>query len=257
MQKVTARSCRPYNIIYTTHTMTTQRNTLWLLLVLAAWLLPFGVQAADVYLSVSPTMTVTGDGHIDEEATEYGGNAPMYAVFRANPQDLGDYEALYEWRFTRQNETEPFLVRYDQDTEYNFTESGSYYVELRVSFVLGTDTIEYAQDTPFSISINESILEFPNAFTPNDDGANDVFKAKDTYQSIVKFNAKIFNRWGKLLYEWNDPAGSWDGTFHGREVPDGAYYLNCQADGADGRHYSIKKTINLLRRYEENTGAIE
>ena len=71
------------------------------------------------------------------------------------------------------------------------------------------------------------------------------------------FNAKVFNRWGKLLFEWTDPAEGWDGTYKGRDVPERAYYFNCQADGAAGHHYSIKKTINLLRRYEENTGTID
>lgn len=92
----------------------------------------------------------------------------------------------------------------------------------------------------------------PNAFTPNGDGVNDVFRVKDGYQSIVQFHAAVFDRWGKKLYEWSDPAGGWDGRSGGHDVPDGAYYLNLQARGADGRKYNIKKVINLLRGYLEN-----
>ena len=143
-------------------------------------------------------------------------------------------------------------MRYDEDTEYNFNESGSFSVELRVSFVQGTDTIAYAMDTPFSLTISESKLEVPNAFTPNGDGVNDVFRVKDGYQSIVQFHAAVFDRWGKKLYEWSDPAGGWDGRSGGHDVHDGAYYLNLQALGADGRKYNIKKVINLLRGYLEN-----
>ena len=69
-----------------------------------------------------------------------------------------------------------------------------------------------------------------------------------------RFRAIVFSRWGKKLYEWNDPAGGWDGRSGGSDVPDGAYYLNIEARGADGKNYHIKKTINLLRGYTEDRG---
>lgn len=196
-------------------------------------------------------MNVTGDDYVDEPLDEYSGNAPMHAVFRANAENTGSYEPLYEWRFTRAGEQTPFLVRYDEETEYDFTKSGTFTVELRVSFVLGRDTIEFEQDTPFMVNINESRLEVPNAFTPNGDGINDVFRVKDGYQSLVTFRAMVFSRWGKKLYEWTDPAGGWDGRSAGNNCPDGAYYLVVEARGADGRNYKIKKTINLLRGFIE------
>ncbi|MBR1593919.1 MAG: gliding motility-associated C-terminal domain-containing protein [Alloprevotella sp.] len=203
-----------------------------------------------------PTMRVTGDEYVDEELTEYDGNAPMAAVFEANAENVGDREALYEWRFTRQGEETPFLVRYDERTDYVFQTSGSYYVELRASFVLDGDTIDFAMDQPFAVSINESRLEVPNAFTPNNDEKNDVFKVKN-HQSIVEFRAMVFSRSGKKFYEWTDIEGGWDGRSGGRDCPDGAYYLNIQARGADGRKYNIRKTINLLRGYQESTGTAD
>ena len=56
-----------------------------------------------------------------------------------------------------------------------------------------------------SVSIYESKLEFPNAFSPNGDGINDIFKAKDGYKSITEFHATVFNRWGQKLYTWDNP----------------------------------------------------
>ena len=224
-------------------------------ILLALLLLPLQAAAQDGP-TCSPTMRCTGGDMVDEEATEYDGNAPMYATFEANPENTGDYTRLYEWRFSRQNEEEPFLVRYDERTDYNFTQSGSYYVELRVSFVLEGDTIDYTMDTPFAISISESYLEAPNAFTPNGDGINDIFKVKTGHRSIVEFRATVFSRWGKKLYEWTDIEGGWDGRAGGHDCPSGAYYLHIEAKGADGRRYHIKKTINLLRGYQESTGII-
>lgn len=216
----------------------------------------FILSAFVAFLSLSaqtaaPTMTiVTADGTESEE-TAYEGSAPLKAHFKANPQDVGDYTPLYEWRIRRTADTSPFLIRYDEDIDYEFTESGAFVIELNISFVHGTDTLEFVMDSPFTVNVSESQLEFPNAFTPNGDGINDIFKAKEGYKSIVSFEAAVFSRWGKKLYEWRDLDGGWDGRSGGHDVPDGAYYLVVKARGADGRNYNIKKVINILRGYTE------
>lgn len=100
--------------------------------------------------------------------------------------------------------------------------------------------------------IGESKLSFPNAFSPNGDGKNDKFIAKEC-QNIVEFHAYIFNRWGQKLFDWTDSADGWDGTQNGTPVKDGVYYLLCKAKGTDGKTYTIKKDVNLLRGYDEGT----
>ena len=102
------------------------------------------------------------------------------------------------------------------------------------------------------MSISESKLEFPNAFSPNGDGYNDVLRAKEGYQSIVSFEAAVFSRWGRKLYSWNSPAGGWNGKVNGRTVSDGVYFLVVKAKGADGRKYNIKKTISVLTGYDNS-----
>lgn len=199
-------------------------------------------------------MTIIASDGTESEEVSFSGSAPMSARFQSNASHLGDYTAYYEWRFNRAGEETPFLIRYDADTEFEFRESGSFAVELRISFVQGTDTIEYRTDAPYLININESKLELPNAFTPNGDGINDIFKVKEGYESIISFEAAVFNRWGKKLYEWKDIGGGWDGKSGGSKVPDGAYYLVVKARGADGKNYDCKKVINLLRGYTEKTG---
>ncbi|MFW5575321.1 MAG: gliding motility-associated C-terminal domain-containing protein, partial [Bacteroidales bacterium] len=184
-------------------------KTLYIFLLMLC--LATGVQAAtdDELPSAEPTMTVTNNKGETSEETSFNGDAPMTATFRANPKDLGAYTPRYEWRFVRAGESAPFLTRYEETTTYTFAESGTFTVTLLVSFVNGDDVIEYDQSDggePFNITISESLLEFPNAFTPNGDGINDVFKAKEGYRSIVSFKAIVFNRNGKKLYEWTDPA---------------------------------------------------
>lgn len=218
---------------------------------------PGNARLLDELPTANPVMVYMDDDGLEVEETSYDGDAPFEATFKAQPENMGDYTALYEWQFTRSTETEPWLIRYDEETSYTFKESGSFTVELFVSFVQGTDTIEYEMDEAFSITISESQLEVPNAFTPNGDGINDIFRVKDGYSSIISFKATVFSRWGKKIYEWNDPEEGWDGTSGGRNVPDGAYYLHIQATGADGRKYNIKKVINLLRGYSESSSTSE
>ena len=100
-----------------------------------------------------------------------------------------------------------------------------------------------------STSGTESKLVMPNAFTPNGDGHNDIYKAKE-YQNLSEFRAYIFNRWGQKLYEWRDPAEGWDGTYKGRDVKDGVYYVLVKARGNDDVIYNIRKDVNLLRGHE-------
>ncbi len=205
----------------------------------------------------NPVMTVITDEG-EQEETSYEGPAPVEIRFEARPENLGSYTAYYEWRFyTQGNESSPYIIRYDENTAYTFMTSGQTFIDLLITFVDGKDTINYEMDEPFVVSVSESKLEMPNAFSPNGDGINDVYKAKDGWQSIVSFKAAIFTRWGKKLYEWNDPDGGWDGKVNGHVVPDGAYYCVVQAKGADGKNYSIKKTVSVLTTYDEQSTGTE
>lgn len=209
--------------------------------------------------TISPTATyVTEEG--EEENSNMSGNAPLLGRFRANPQNVGSYSATYQWRFTLNGESEPYLTRYEEDTEYTFTKAGTHNIVVYATFINGNDTIAYTQEYwnevgPMSVTISESKLEMPNAFSPNGDGINDIYKAKDGYQSIIEFHAYIFNRWGQKLYEWDDPAGGWDGKYNGKDVKQGVYFVLVKAKGADGRTFNIRRDVNLLRGYSEESGS--
>lgn len=204
--------------------------------------------------TIAPTVVFTdADGN---ESTErnFSGSAPITAKFTLNPADAEGWIAHYEWRFYKDgNSSEPYMIRYEENTEYTFTQSGANYIECYTTFIQGTDTVKYEadywQNNRFTVSVYESKLEFPNAFSPNGDGINDVYRAKTGYQSIIDFKAVIINRWGQKLYEWKDLAGGWDGTYKGKDVKSGTYYCIIKARGADGRVFNIRKDVNLMRNY--------
>lgn len=199
-----------------------------------------------VLADFNPTAYYTIDGE-EIESTDMiaDAQAPLTVRFAANPTET-EGDVGYEWRFTREGEEKPFMTRYEETTTYEFKQSGMTKVELYVTMA-GYDEAELT--ATFSISITNSMLEMPNAFSPNGDGVNDIYKAKENHKSIVEFHAYIFNRWGQKIYDWTDINGGWDGTWNGKDVKDGTYYVLVKAKGADGINYEIKKDVNVLRKY--------
>lgn len=214
-----------------------------------------GLRAQDLLPTIAPTAVYTTlEG--EEENPEMSGSAPLTGKFYANEENVGAYSATYEWRFTLEGEAEPYLIRYERDTEVTFTKAGSHSIVLYATYVLGQDTVAYREQywqevQPLRVTISESRLEMPNAFSPNGDGINDVYKAKDGFQSLVEFHAYIYNRWGQMLFDWTNPNEGWDGTYKGKDVKDGVYFVLVKAKGADGRTFTIKRDVNLLRGYIE------
>ena len=210
--------------------------------------------------TVNPQAYYVNSDNVQQETRSItDGQAPLDVTFRSNPSGMDDYTPSYEWHFRRQRQNEPqreLFVRYEEDTQYTFTESGTYTIVQKTR--LEQDGIEL-DSVAITIVISDSRLEFPNAFSPNDDKQNDVFKAKDGkdgdtsggYKNIIEFHAYIFNRWGQKLFEWTDISEGWDGTYRGSPVKDGVYFLLCRAKGADGKEYNIRKDVNLLRGFTE------
>lgn len=230
-----------------------------ILLSVVAALMPVMLQAQD-YPTIDPQATVTTDDG-EEQDNAYSGSAPLHVSFAANAENTSGWDCIYEWRFyTEGNSDSPYLTRYEENTEYTFETAGANYIVLYATFIQGTDTVAYTEEywqenTPITMTISESELNMPNAFSPNGDGINDIYKPKAGYKSIVEFKAYIFNRWGQKLYEWSDPSTGWDGTYNGKDVKQGVYFCLVKARGADGRQFNIKTDVNLLRGYTESSGA--
>ena len=93
-------------------------------------MIPFGL-LAQTSPTVNPSGTyTTGDGEETDDATN-SMSAPVTAHFSANPSNVGDYSARYEWKIWKEGESEqPLLHRFDEEIDYVFNESGSYRIQL-------------------------------------------------------------------------------------------------------------------------------
>lgn len=171
------------------------------------------------------------------------GSGPLDILFHLNPTPAVEY---YSWDITQS--TTAIAHRMDESTRYTFYEPGSYNIHGRVwgnvcpcstEDDCDLDSTHYTGD--LVVTISESYLKVPNVFTPNGDGRNDEFRV--AYQSLREFHCWIYNRWGHLVYSWDDPAKGWDGMIGGRPAAEGAYMYVIRAlgtDAAKGASYGTK-----------------
>lgn len=178
------------------------------------------------------------------EGEAFTGSAPIVIRFNAGVAEPSS-ALRFEWQVSRFPDMEALeLTRFDEETELDFVEAGTLYV--RVIITDSESELTY-ESSPFSVTVSESKLEMPNAFSPNGDGINDVYKI--TYESIISLDAYIFNRWGQQIYhmDLSNVDEGWDGTYHGKQVKDGVYFIMVKAVGSDGVEYTKRKDINILR----------
>lgn len=178
------------------------------------------------------------------EGEAFTGSAPIVIRFNAGVAEPSS-ALRFEWQVSRFPDMEALeLTRFDEETELDFVEAGTLYV--RVIITDSESELTY-ESSPFSVTVSESKLEMPNAFSPNGDGINDVYKI--TYESIISLDAYIFNRWGQQIYhmDLSNVDEGWDGTYHDKQVKDGVYFIMVKAVGSDGVEYTKRKDINILR----------
>lgn len=140
-----------------------------------------------------------------------------------------------------------------EETSFIFNQNGTYVVKLTVN-----DRTGQCQANPpdVTVSISDSYLDVPNAFSPGTSpGINDEFRV--AYRSLTRFKCWIFNRWGVEMYHWTDPSKGWDGKKGGKYVAPGVYFYVIEATGSDGKPIKRKGSINILRSKQIQDEIIE
>lgn len=180
------------------------------------------------------------DNEVKQQTGSLGGSAPCEVEFKAAVTD----GALFrEWQFSRNADFEDITLRASElEFTHTFTEQGVTYVRF---YCANADASCDAYGETYEVGIGTSSLKCPNAFSPfNEDGVNDIWKV--SYSSIVSFECSIFNRNGRRIISFSNPADGWDGRYGGKFVPAGAYYYVIKARGADGVEYNLSGDINIV-----------
>lgn len=201
----------------------------------------------------TPTYAVKADFAVNPET----GEAPLDVEFTNATVNATDYEWFLYQDYDRIDEgaliTEDSLllndILIDENIDpYTYQHPGNYFVKLIVKSDKGPDVCvdEMILTTP--IVVDTSLVQVPNVFTPNGDGKNDVWRAKS--QSLKSFHAIVFNRWGRVVYEWKNPDEGWNGKVNGKWATPGTYFYVITAVGREEqtKKYTKKGSFMLIRK---------
>ncbi len=139
--------------------------------------------------------------------------------------DTSNYASSYYWEFGNggtSNEANPTTI---------YFQNGTFPVIQYVYDNLGCFDSTIVWVTVNNVTTEISTL-IPNVISPNGDGLNDVWKLEFIHLLYPQATVQIFNEWGQLLFQSEGYTTPWDGTYHGKDVPDGNYFyvINLNAD---------------------------
>lgn len=96
-------------------------------------------------------------------------------------------------------------------------------------------------------------IYIPNAFSPNKDGINEVFRPEGGFEIVMIHSMMIFDRWGGLIYSndngfrIDDVKIGWDGTSNGKELDPGTYLYTMSVEFIDGETVPYKGNIMIIK----------
>lgn len=168
-----------------------------------------------------------------------------------NPAYEGELVTLqvhgnYDFEITSWEPSHLFIRPRQNVQKLTYDEAGVYNVE-----VFGTS--ENGCDAEDNVSIEvlpiDPTVFLPNAFSPNNDGLNDVFSPQLLIERGYTINNfSIYNRLGQLVFHSKGTeAKGWDGYFNGQPSPVGTYMYVIDVDFTNGESYQLKGDVHLIR----------
>lgn len=156
-------------------------------------------------------------------STEVGLIPSPVAAFstRSKPKELKDPSVQfvnessgsvsYEWHFGDGE------FGYDENPAHLYEEGGDYLVML----IAYNEPRYGCADTTFEYVAVDPLFTFyiPNAFTPDEDGLNDTWGPAGANFEYESYNVQVFDRWGKMLWQTDNPTKQWDGLNRATQKP--------------------------------------
>lgn len=189
-------------------------------------------------------------GTEDSISTQIEVFASPKIAFRADPDSIMPPEQpihCYNYSETGSD----FFWNFGDGTFSHETEPLHYYSDVEGYFNI-TLTVTSANGCVDSLILSDSVyvmpigfVKFPDAFTPNDDGLNDVFLPA-AFKSVKKFNLKIYNAWGNLVFVSNSPNEGWDGKYNNKQADTGVYFWILKGNYENGKPFTGSGNLTLL-----------
>jgi len=176
----------------------------------------------DVTLNVVSSHGCEADSTILDGITVY----PKPSAGFLATSEAWAYDPTIEITNTASEDVTTWYYDFGDDTAEIFPEGnhlyenpGNYSVHQTVSNVFG------CRDTAsLSIVIHPEMLVYiPNAFTPDNNGHNELFIPVINGFEVTYYEFKVFNRWGTKVFSSNDLTEGWNGSFEGNMAEDGSY----------------------------------
>ncbi len=121
---------------------------------------------------------------------------------------------------------------------FNISEPGTYWATVTNDCGMATDTI--------NVRYKFCDIWFPNAFTPNGDGKNDVIRVRGSLNEFTEYVIRIFNRWGEMVFTTENITEGWDGNYKSTPQSNGTYFYQMYYK-VDGRKEMLKGDFELVR----------
>ena len=96
-----------------------------------------------------------------------------------------------------------------------------------------------------NVNCGEQNIFVPNAFTPNNDGNNDILKVRGRWISKLQF--VVYNRWGQEMFTTTDLNNGWNGVFKGNEVAPDVYNYFLQVTCLDNKIFTKRGNTSLIK----------
>ncbi|CAM1351324.1 T9SS type B sorting domain-containing protein [Tenacibaculum crassostreae] len=141
----------------------------------------------------------------------------------------------YEFRLLDSNSN--ILVDYQKDPNFENLDGGNYIIEIN------------DKDGCGSVFFEISLISFPNFFTPNADGKNDIWHIQGIGKSIYKSGTvRIYDRFGKTLKILTIDDAGWDGLYNGQKLPTNDYWFYAELITPQGNIVRKKGNFTLLSK---------
>lgn len=171
--------------------------------------------------------------------TFYLENDSGWSELKTTYKAKGGEEYFIIGNFTPKNQVEK-KYQINGTTMNGFSWYAYYYLD-EVSIYRCNDTLPPPPPIP-----PEQYVNLPNAFSPNADGENDVFRVLGA-DKISEMELRIFNRWGQQVFFTTEKTQGWDGTFKGESAPTGVYAYTLVATLTNGEVIHKRGNVTLKR----------